>query len=74
MFFISRKGENGGDFQGFIAIFLQLPKRFVIQLGSVHTAHSKQGIKAFAAPLQAVGFLAEIIQDVLGNLAKAIGV
>jgi hypothetical protein len=57
---------------------LQLLKRFVIQLGSIHTAHGKQGIKALtgliSACLQAVGFLAEVIQDVLGNLANAIGV
>jgi len=53
---------------------LQILEGLVVELGGIHAAHGKHGVETFGTCLQAVGFLPEIIQDVLGDFADTVGV
>ncbi len=71
---VGGKRENGGHAQRLVAALLQRFEALVIQLGRIHAADGQHSVKAFGARFQAVGFLAVVAQDVLRNLADALGV
>ena len=74
MLFVGRKGKNSGHFQRVQAACLLCFERFVIALRRIHAADGKHGVEAFAARIQAVRFLPELVQDILRDFADAFGV
>ena len=74
LLFVGGEGEDGGDFERLGAIGLQGVQRFVVMLGGLDAADGEHGIKAFAGSVEAVGFGAEVRQDVARDFANALGV
>ena len=74
LLFIGGERKNGGHAQRLVGALLQVFERLVIELGRVHAADGKHGVKPLAARLQAVGFSAEVVQDVLRDFFNPLGV